>query len=387
MGKKPRPKPNPNSHKRLRRDAVNSWSNLPSDLLASVYERLGFVDLQRAKSVCPSWHYASRRFVPKCHIIPWLFILPKNNKNNSFTFFNPQEKEKLYRTQDLGVEFAESVCRATYGSWFLMQYPRRYNLCMVNIFTNEKINLPPVEYQLGTTKIERTKDDGFRILGHDGRETRRMNIRSPVFWIDGKSKDYIVLWGLSGLCVVYSKNGDTSWSQIPKSSDCYHMVYKDHKLYFLTSKVDGLKIFDFSEHFRREAFHGSISTPIYSNGTKLVVTVSGDVLKVKRMFDSWSGNSFTIYKVYSSLGFLEDHEEVDSLGDEAMLLDQGITVPANDIEGIKRNSIYFIGNLDKNTTDISVFDLETQKTELIHKFDCSSYQLSNARWFFPYQVS
>ncbi|XP_024009180.1 putative F-box protein At4g22180 [Eutrema salsugineum] len=101
---------NPNPHERVRQDVSNSWLELPQDLVNSVFERLSFADFQRAKSVCSSWHSASRQ---------------------------------------------QSVCKATYGSWHLMQDPC-YNLYIVNLFFHESINLPPMESQLGMTKIERT---------------------------------------------------------------------------------------------------------------------------------------------------------------------------------------------------------------------------------------
>ncbi|KAL1201730.1 putative F-box protein [Cardamine amara subsp. amara] len=96
---------NPNSLKRLKRE-------LPRDLLISVFERLGFANFQRAKSVCRFWQSASRQCVPKGQI-PWLIPFPEDNKNKSCcVLFNPEEKHKLYKTQDLGVEFAKSVCWA-----------------------------------------------------------------------------------------------------------------------------------------------------------------------------------------------------------------------------------------------------------------------------------
>ncbi|CAA7031018.1 unnamed protein product [Microthlaspi erraticum] len=386
MEKKLNPNPNPNSHKRLRRHASNLWSDLSSDIMISVFERLSFANFKRAKSVCSSWHSASRRSVLRNSQIPWLILFPEGN-NNACTLFNPEEKDKLYKTQDLGVVFAKSVCRATFGSWLLMQDPR-YNLYMVNIFTKDRINLPPMESQLGSIKIERTKDDELRIISNKGYgyESKRFNIPSFVLWIDVKTKDFIVLWGLGEFCVVYSKKGDTSWSQIPKSSDCYQMVYKDHKLYSSRYYGYSFKIFDFSADTPREAFHDDTYHTRYRRlrgGAKFVVTVSGDVLRVERMFSESGILSFIIYKVYSSLGFLKDHEEVDSLGDEAMLLDLGITVLASDIEGIKPNCIYFTGYRGRNTTDISLYNIETQKMELLRKFDCSSAQFSRARWFLP----
>ncbi|KAG7546607.1 F-box domain [Arabidopsis suecica] len=391
----------PSSPKCLRRDTPNSWSELPLDLLTSVFERLSFANFHRAKFVCSFWHSASRQIIPKQ--TSWLILFPRDNdNNNSCTLFNPEEKHKLYKTKDLGEEFAKSLCKATYGSWLLMRDPR-FNLYILNIFTRERINLPPVESQLGMTKIERTIDDCFRIISHDhnmiSMEYIGLYIGPCVFWIDEKTKDYIVIWGLGRWSVVYSKKGDTSWNQIPDISDCCDMVYKDHKLYFSGSGYQcDFRIFDFSRETPQQTFQGIVimqglilnhrhGQPGYSHctvTTKLVVTVNGDVLKVDRIWERKTRicRFFDVYKVYSSES-LKNYEKVESLGDEAMLLDLGITVLANDIEGLKRNCIYFSGSLENIIHDKFIFNIETQKMERVHKLDCSSAQLSSARWFLP----
>lgn len=228
-------KHNPNSHERLRpRDTPESWSELPLDLVLSVFKRLSFANFQRAKSVCTSWHSSSRQCVPK-NQTHWLVLFPEeNNDNNSCTLFNLEEEDKLYRTQDLGLEFAKSFCMETYRSWLLM-CNRMHNLYIVNLFTHERIDLPPVEAQRGVTKMERTLyDDVFRITSHNGKEYKGIRQRSPVLWIDEKTREYVVSWELRGLCVVYSRKGDASWNQIPETSSCCDMVYMDSKLYFLS---------------------------------------------------------------------------------------------------------------------------------------------------------
>ncbi|CAH8350017.1 unnamed protein product [Eruca vesicaria subsp. sativa] len=279
--------------------------------------------------------------------------------------FNPEEKDKLYKTQDLGLEFANSSCLKTYGSWLLMQN-LELNLYIVNLFTHERINLPPVESQLGMKKIQ-----------------------SPVFWIDEKTKDYVVSWALREKCVVYSKTGDNLWNQIPETSDCRDMVYKDHKLY-LSTYPNNVKIFDFSGEIPQQTCVFIVKRHITRNyqitdrweivAKQIVVTVTGDVLKVFKMWRPTARIlSFRLYKIYS-LGF-KKYEQVYSLGDEAMLLDLGITVLANDGDGISRNTIYFNGC--ENTNNAFLFNLKTRNVEKLHKLDCLSVQLPSSRWFLP----
>ncbi|KAG2239763.1 hypothetical protein Bca52824_091460 [Brassica carinata] len=93
----------------------------------------------------------------------------------------------------------------------------------------------------------------------------------------------------------------------------------------------------------------------------VVFTVRGDVLIVKSespfMSETWN---FKIFKMDSSKGL----EEIVSLGDQAILLDLGITVLAKDQEGVTSNSIYFTGDeINWYDTEIFVFNLDTKKVE------------------------
>ncbi|XP_019087364.1 PREDICTED: probable F-box protein At4g22165 [Camelina sativa] len=377
--------------------------------LVSVLERLNSPNFERAKSVCLSWYSASRQCVPnpKYHI-SWLIPFPKDRNNNSRTLFNPEEKQKRYNTQDLGVGFANSVCIATCGSWLLMQDPL-IQCCIVNLFTRERRDLPSLESQLGMLKVERIIDERFRI-SHDTVRVKSngMIIKSPAFWIDEKTKDHIVFWGLRDWCVVYAKKGDTSWNQIPNTSYCSDMVYKDHKLYFLNSD-GGFKILDFSDEIpqrilKRGMFRSRLEMarrPSRNNklggrlwlcrrvestdywvfsDPKLVVTIRGDVLKVimkqHNMSKEWS---FSVTNIYKSSGKIKKYKRVDSLGDEAMLLDLGITVPSCEIDGLNGNSIYFSGCRGRpKTNGIFIFSLETKKLEQLHKYDCLSLKLDGS---------
>lgn len=257
--------------------------------------------------------------------------------------FNPEEKEKVYRIQDLGVEFVSSHCLAIYGSWPFMKDPR-YNLYIMNLFTRERINLPSVEAEFGRIKIERTIDDMFRIKIDDEYfhyPEKDIHIELPILWIDEKTKDYVVMWLMQRRypCLVYCRNGDNLWKHaINYYSD---MVYKDHKIYLYNSSRD-VKVLEFSGDIPRQIFETHVN---YDEGiekgmperiypelgdvwhikrTHLVVTLTGETLRVKSMIwshlDVWS---FRIYKLNSSN---TDWEKLTSLGDEAVLLDQGITV-------------------------------------------------------------
>ncbi|EOA18676.1 hypothetical protein CARUB_v10007252mg [Capsella rubella] len=371
----------------------SSWSKLPLDLLNMVFERLGFADFQRAKSVCLSWLHASKQSAPNSKI-PWLIMFPEKGKDYCL-LFNPEEKEKVYRIQDLGAEFANSHCLAICGSWLFMR-DDRYNLYIMNLFTRERM-------------IERTTDDRFRKKIDDEYITfpeKDMDIEQPILWINEKNKDYVVMWLFrSGhVYLVYCRNKDNLWNHC-EPANFYgggSMVYKDHKIYLYGSLRHDVKVFDYSGDSPRQIFetqvnyagkHGFRSRVgnVWKNKkTDLVVSMSGEFLRVKSIIrsdsDVWS---FRIYKMDSSNN---KWEKLTSLGDEAILLDQGITVPASATQGVHRNSIYFSGNRSLqyfpkdhvwSEKDIFVYSLDTQEVERPHRSICSSIQLSDARWFVP----
>ncbi|KAL0738762.1 hypothetical protein Bca4012_014972 [Brassica carinata] len=205
---------------------LHCWSELPLDLMRLVFDRLGFADFERARNVCPSWHSASRQSKPN-NKIPWLFLIPKDK--NYGLLFNPEEKDKFYKTQDLGNDFGKSSCVATYKSWLLMiTYTEEvylYNPYILDLLTRERINLPTFETNYG--------------------------LISPVLWIDEKTKDYLVIGMLDEENMVSIKKGDISWKTITQLSlssieGCFNMIYKDHKLHCL--HYHKLTIFDFSGH-------------------------------------------------------------------------------------------------------------------------------------------
>ncbi|KAL9287189.1 putative F-box protein [Arabidopsis thaliana] len=121
-----------NPNRRLR--VIPKWSELCPDLLRSIFEQLSFTNLNRAKLVCRSWNSASRGCVPKRNQIPWLILFPQkseNNSSNNCVLFVPDDNDKVYKTRDLGVDFAQSICLATYGSWLLM-FNHLRNLYILN---------------------------------------------------------------------------------------------------------------------------------------------------------------------------------------------------------------------------------------------------------------
>ncbi|CAD5318483.1 unnamed protein product [Arabidopsis thaliana] len=122
-----------------------TWSELPPDLLGSIFHRLSFTDFHRAKIVCWNWNLSSKLTVPKKIRSPWLMLFPEgNNEDGSVLLFNPEEEEKIYKTKRYfsGIRFL-----ANSGKWFLV-IDSLFNLYIIDVFSENKIDLLPLEESL-----------------------------------------------------------------------------------------------------------------------------------------------------------------------------------------------------------------------------------------------
>ncbi|CAH8386354.1 unnamed protein product [Eruca vesicaria subsp. sativa] len=367
-----------------------NWSELCPELVRCVFERLSFTHLKRGRSVCSSWRTALRGCVPKGNQIPWLILFPNNNENNSSScvLYVPDDRDKTYKTRDLGLDFVKSSCVATYGSWLLM-FGTRCNLYILNPLSGERIYLP-------------TND-----------RYQRPQELVACLWIDDTSKDYLVVCKMD-YALIFTKKGNRSWQRVSEGMSYKKMAYEhtSQKLYvrryynlplevWSLSGDDPQQIFgdyprdgeyalrdflpdrskDEELYLKEEEYY--LEECVSSRRYLAISTVSGQVLKVVNVLQKSKRWLFRVYKMHP---FERTWEVVDSLGDEALILDMGITVVATkDISGIKKNSIYFSGldNGRKNPDHTFVFDLTTHEIEPLPQCVFSALHFSGARWFFP----
>ncbi|XP_013711330.1 F-box protein At5g25290-like [Brassica rapa] len=134
-----------------------------------------------------------------------------------------------------------------------------------------------------------------------------------------------------------------------------------------------------------------------SAGYKIVVTTPGEVLFLyTRAYEPASGKPriFRLYKRDAKdldPGTLDTWlVKVDSIGDEALFFDLGITVPADHTLGIEPSSIYFTRNdrrfshTKRLTTciDVCVYKLATKTIKRVPGLS-SNFRLKVAMWFLP----
>ncbi|KAL1211065.1 F-box protein [Cardamine amara subsp. amara] len=351
-------------------------------------------------------------------------LMLSQEKEDGYGVYNPGDNRVYETKRDLsGYRFLGSS-----GKWLLM-VDSRLKLYMINVFSEERIiDLPPLESFKGSVfRIERVGENVRHIflsdsspgLVHTAEELR------GVLWVDDEKNgdDYVVVWvfersGYIGFC----KKGDDHYREIKTRGDDvrrelrgdYDMVLKGHDLYVFATREfvrhldlsgghDGGGFKDVSEIHDFPMWRPSLSmdeherisqNKVISSSQSIAVTRSGQVLLVYTYelitSDSASQRMFHLYKRNPNHLVRKTYDtqlvEVHSLGDEALFLDLGTTVPADRTLGIEPNSIYFtrghrVRHKKTACLHICVFNL-ANKT--INSFpSLSNLNLKDAQWFFP----
>ncbi|XP_010467233.1 PREDICTED: F-box protein At2g14290-like [Camelina sativa] len=344
-----------------------TWSELPPDLLESIYNRLSFTDFHRAKLVCWNWNLSSKLTVPKKIRSPWLLLFPEDDEDEdgsgSVLLFNPEEEERTYRTKR---DFSGTRFLANSGKWFLV-IDSRFNLYIIDVFSDTRIDLPHLEESL----LDKEESEDLRGL----------------LWVDEKTAEYVVVlfFNFPSGNVGFCKKGDDHYTKIPlhrgvpwRLEGLNDAVLLGYRLYIRT-QLSYIRILDLSKQQGSEDVNKFEPFQLFfsTQDCSIAVTTRGEVLLVKSILDNTNIVRFSIFKDID----YNPQEEVDSLGDEALLLDLGIPVPS-----IAPNSIYFtrhgrIYRKEHLNLDICVFNLETKTLKRFSRL--SSRNLKDARWFLP----
>ncbi|KAJ0248634.1 F-box domain-containing protein [Hirschfeldia incana] len=395
------------------------WSDLPVDILRSLFECLSFTDFHRAKTVCSNWYLCSKQTLGPKDRSPLLLLSPEEG---GCCLYNPEEDRVYVPRRDF------SGCRflGNSGKWFLVA-DSQSNLYIVDVLSDERIELPRLELVSKDGCVHNLKplgDGDFQeiLVGGNYNGIRKLakDLRGRV-WVDDKTRDYVVVCRFDRCDYMrFCKKGDDRYREIQtrvgvsvflKGQD--DMVLNGYNLYVFTPRCS-LRHIDLSG---KDGFEDVIKQPMYTWFKPLfpsaeeeermkfiseseniaVVTRSGEVLLVHN-YTYQSTTTFEkhrMFRVYKrQLKNLEDPKtykpwlvEVDSLGDEALFLDLGITVPADTRLGIEPNSIYFTRDdrfrlMPRSFLDVCVYNLATKTIKRFPTLS-SNFKLKDAQWFIP----
>ncbi|CAH8383868.1 unnamed protein product [Eruca vesicaria subsp. sativa] len=395
-----------------------NWSELCTDILRVLLERLSFVDFHRAKTVCRNWYMCSKQTLRPRSGSPLLMIL---SPEDDYVLFNPDE-DKVYKTNR---DFSGTRFLANSGNCFLA-LDSESNLHIEHVFNEKKrIKLPPIEsMKSDLCSLKRVGDkvfneNGFACFPEKGFSKSVEDLRG-VLWVEedveGKEQEYTVAWFFDkgAEYIAFCKNGDDYYRTVSTRLGVHYtsqgisdMILQGDILYVYTTRKY-VRLLDlsgqegFKEVHRRCFILRFLPADPQSGEERLkvsyniAVTRSGEVLLVESIVLKATSSEimpmrmFHVYKTNpnpDSEDILHSENlsfEVDSLGDEeALLLDSGITVPA--ALGIQPNSIYFtrhdhVRNFAQvpSSPDICVFNLSTKK---LTRFPILSSK--DALWFLP----
>ncbi|KAI9090603.1 hypothetical protein K1719_028456 [Acacia pycnantha] len=115
---------------------LQSWSDLPEELLELTLSRLTLADNVRASAVCKRWN-SSASAVRVVNQSPWLMRFPKIG--DWYEFYDPVHR-KTY-CQEFA-ELAGSILCCAKDGWLLLYRLRSHRVFFFNPFTREVIKLP-----------------------------------------------------------------------------------------------------------------------------------------------------------------------------------------------------------------------------------------------------
>lgn len=123
---------------------LQSWSDLPVELLELIMSCLTLEENIRASAVCKSW-YSVAVATRVLNQTPWIMFFPK--VGDMYEFYDPLQR-KTYCV-DLPELCGSRVC-STVDGWLLLYQPRSHRVFFFNPFTRESIQLPRFEmsYQI-----------------------------------------------------------------------------------------------------------------------------------------------------------------------------------------------------------------------------------------------
>ncbi|EOA22665.1 hypothetical protein CARUB_v10003367mg [Capsella rubella] len=359
------------------------WSELPMDILRSVFERLSFVDFNHAKNVSPNWYLCSKQTSPRIDKSPWLMLFPHEG---GCALYNPNEA-RVYKTKR---DLSDIRFLANSGNWFLV-LDSKLDLSIIDLFSGKKIHLPP---------LDSLKSDQRRL---GDKEIMNVEDLRGLLWVDEKKEEYLVVWYLSykhkaTKFLAFCKNGEDHYREVPDWIELHLqnradvVLLRGDSIYIsMTSTLAYIAKLDLSG---QEGFKVVVKMKLFvpvlqrclhdlTYSSNVAITISGEVLFVVSICNQRTmRRTVHLYKKYDNLKPVR----VDSLGDEALLLDLGITVPADHNLGIEPNSIYFTRNrgCERSCLDISVFNLATKTIKRFPDLGPSNnLNFEDARWFLP----
>ncbi|KAK9209895.1 hypothetical protein WN944_002264 [Citrus x changshan-huyou] len=343
---------------------VRSWSDLPMRLLSEIFQKLtDCVDISHCAAVCLSWQSLLRTLYRQlvCLQSPFL-LLSSSSHCSSCALFNAQTN-KLH--QLFLPQLKESWCSSSHDGWLLIiPFRREKNLCLLNPFTRDRVELPP---HLVESSSGKAKD--LRVVT----STNPLDPECVVLAIDEQK--------------LYScRPGDKSWTKVVTNYKgvCNHSwgdtvcykgeFYAEYGCLIFHIKVNG-------SGGVVEAVDLPVPYVVYDFNSYLV-ELKGELVLVQITIENRFRKDYSLsgVRVYRLDWHRKQWIKVKNIGSNntALLLGKhgSTSLCVTDFTGfLKANCIYFI----TIHQEMVVYDLDTGRHEILHQFS-STWTLTPPNW-------
>lgn len=388
-----------------------NWSDLYTDLLGLILNKVSLTDALRFKDVCSSWNLAAKsRFVSS----PLLMVPGRDIKSEDHDditssrtsyyrrFYSLAEK-KDYKFFDY--DFPETwKCVGSSRGWLVIM-GKGVNAVLLNPFSRQKIELPLIETLIF---------HGKRIIPEWG-ISKAIVVSDSYEEIKERNKTWVVvIYGLLYKNLAYCNIKDQSWTEL-KGENLFYCDILGHKgrLYALSSSSI-VEVWDFQGSFPTKVmkFDPSSQLCLDLDSKKFLedryfvqsylVESKGEFLLVARIVGYYVNSegdlldegdlltdedSHPLVCPYRTMAFRvykmdlrgKKWEKVESLGDRALFLggNESMSFSSGVFQGCEGNSIYFTDdNWDSMNVDYlygghdnGVYSLEAKAFKPCFEFD------------------
>ncbi|GMI99599.1 F-Box/DUF295 Brassiceae-specific 33 [Hibiscus trionum] len=437
-----RPRRNQMKRRRRRLDSSPSIPSivelLPPEILRSIFNKLDFIDLVQAKSVCSSWNSVGQDLVSR---IPWLMLPSKlevedgftpSAENNGYNDFLNLCENRVYNMKTTPDEFRESCCIGSSHGWLVFLEQKAVPF-LSNPFRQVKIQFPSVDRLLGLKKMERNMNGGYeldyfkdnknsRFLFRCGKHGVRENFIQKAI-LTGAPESNNGNYGLILLCnnseeIAYCESGaHNSWTVLDISHPPYQdIICHENNLYALSGE-NSIEVWDLRRSRSHIVKKSDIVLPFPDKSlairdslrvtcTFYLVESCGDLLLVVRFigdYVDWTRTPLPEWERETDYGTVLFHVykldseglkwmEVESLGDRALFLggNQSVSVSTLSSPDCKNNCIYFTDDnwvrMDEYYSygghDMGIYNLKDGSFKSIYDFSSDSF-LPAPCWIIP----
>ncbi|KAH7522263.1 hypothetical protein FEM48_Zijuj07G0119900 [Ziziphus jujuba var. spinosa] len=232
----------------------SDWSNLPTELLDLIPEKLDFVDLVCFKAVCSSWKMVAESYMkssPLYNQIPPL-LMPYDELENDPTcparkFVNLAD-DRSYRVKKVFGRFSDACCIGSSCGWLVVM-DEKSNPNLVNPFSGVEIQLPSLK----------NLPECRQILKNTRWSRNFIIVKAIISSYPSHCKNFIAVilvhthvrkMGNRVIRLAFCKQGDKTWKYFGDEHNSYSdILFHKDQLYALSRKLAIVEVWDFQDQY------------------------------------------------------------------------------------------------------------------------------------------